>query len=114
MGASKRQIYNSSLMNMASYTSIKSIKMLLTNIHNMKRLAEMGDSVSASIVVDLLTAVSHQSLTEKQRQAVILKFFYRFTYEDIAEVMDVKSTYSVRKHIDGGLKKVRRVLGGDG
>ena len=113
MGAVKRQIFNSSLMNMANYNNIKSLQHLLGNIHNLEKLAEMGDSVSASIVIDLRGALVSDKLTEKQKQCLELKYEYKYTNKEIAEDMDLKSDNSVRKHLQGGLKRIRKVLGGD-
>lgn len=114
MGAVKRQIYNSSLMNMARYNNLNSLQHLLNNLNNLQRLAEMGDTVSASIVIDLKKALSSDKLTKKQHECLELKYLGKYTNNEIAEELNLKSDNSVRKHLQGGLKKIRRELGGDG
>jgi DNA-directed RNA polymerase specialized sigma24 family protein len=114
MGAVKRQVYNDSLMNMAKYNNLKSLQHLLNNLGNLEKLAEMGDSVSASIVVDLKGALSSDKLTEKQSECLKLKYQYKYTNNEIAEELNLKSDNSVRKHLQGAIKKIRRELGGDG
>jgi hypothetical protein len=113
MGAVKKDVYNSGLMNMANYKSIRKLKLLLGNMNNLLKIAEAGDSVAACIYIDLKDALNHPALTEKQRDCIVMKFIYKYTNKDITEALNVKSDNSARKHIEGGLKKMRKILGGD-
>jgi DNA-directed RNA polymerase specialized sigma24 family protein len=82
-------------------------------MNNLLALAEAGDSVATSIYIDLKDALNHPSLTQKQRDCLIMRYLHRYTNKEITEALNVKSDNSARKHIEGGLKKIRKILGGD-
>lgn len=49
------------------------------------------------------------ALTETQRVAVVLRHSFEWTYEEIAELLDV-SVSTVRNHLARGMEKLRRAL----
>jgi RNA polymerase sigma factor (sigma-70 family) len=51
-----------------------------------------------------------RSLSDVQRTAVVLHHSLAWTYQEIAELLDV-SVSSVRKHIERGMAKLRLTLG---
>ena len=113
MGAVKRQIFNSVLMNVSNYNNLKTLSSLLSNYHNLARLSELGDMVAASIYIDLRRALDSDSLTELQRKSLTLRYVYGYSVAEITKVLNVKSLTSVRKHLNGGLKRIRTFLGGN-
>ena len=52
---------------------------------------------------------SLQSLTERQREAIYLRFYGNLSYEDIAEVLNIK-TKATYKLISRALKKLKAVI----
>jgi DNA-directed RNA polymerase specialized sigma24 family protein len=51
-----------------------------------------------------------QELSEAQRAAVTLHYCFAWTYQEIADLLDVKVS-TVRNHLDRGVKKLRLALG---
>ena len=49
------------------------------------------------------------ALTEPQRVAVVLRHSFEWTYDEIAELLDV-SVSTVRNHLARGMEKLRRAL----
>ncbi len=51
-----------------------------------------------------------RDLSESQRTAVILRHSFAWTYQEIADLLDVKVS-TVRNHVDRGMRKLRLALG---
>lgn len=52
---------------------------------------------------------SLERLSERQRLAVVLRYSFGYTLDEIAQIMDISIT-SVQKHVERGLTKLRRGL----
>jgi DNA-directed RNA polymerase specialized sigma24 family protein len=97
------------LENLADYSSIPHLKHILNNIYQLKKLSEKGNQTALCIVIDIEIALKSTYLTEKQKKVLKMKFFGKETNDFIAEQMNISET-AVRKHIQGGLKRIQKLL----
>jgi predicted DNA-binding protein YlxM (UPF0122 family) len=96
-------------MSIADYSSRAHLINLLRNLDNLKSLAQTGDSVAASIYVDLTTVLSCGVLTEIQHKSIIAHYINRDALRDIAA--DFERNYdTIWKNINLGLKKISHAL----
>lgn len=106
----ERSNYNDELMALADYSDVKSLRLLYRRLDNLKSLAEFGDSVAASIVVDLETALFHpEVLTEKQRKCIIGHIVNHHTYRELEYDLEMNKS-TIHYHVNIGLKKLQSSL----
>jgi DNA-directed RNA polymerase specialized sigma24 family protein len=74
-------------MNKIDYENIRSIRALCRQYFNLKELARKGDTVAHSILLDIQAGIN--SLTQRQREAIMLSLIFSFTQSETAEVMGV-------------------------
>lgn len=98
------------LMNAASYKSKNSIIRLIKNIDNLKQLAIMGNAVAASIVIDLEDALANSKITSQQRKCIELIYIMGYSYEDVCQIFNYKSDYSITQYLNGGIKNIMKYL----
>lgn len=101
---------------------IKEIKNFLSNykakVNRLKRKCNKDNEFSvddfSSNSIDLDTNIFVKSLLEKlssqDREYIELYFFSNYTYEQITEIMPIKTKRGVKKRIDAILKKLRDTL----
>jgi DNA-directed RNA polymerase specialized sigma subunit len=99
------------LHNMANYNNYNNLIFLLQNYHNLRNMCYRGNQTAICICLDLELAMNNEYLTEKQKKALKLKFFYKETNAYISEEMNV-SENAVRKYIKGGIKRMSKILRG--
>lgn len=109
MGAVSIDTYNVQLMALADYNNQAKLKHLLRNFLNLHSLAEAGDSVAASIYVDLKTALFSTYLTELQRVCIYEHLVHKSTLSELAG--DIKKSEStIRQAVNGGIKNIQKAL----
>ena len=86
------------------------------NLHNTEELIEVIDTKAHSPMVTLskhernkIILQAIRSLTEKQRQVLILSYFHGHSYSEIAEKMDC-SISSVKTHMSRAVLKLAKTL----
>ncbi len=97
------------LDNVAQYESIAQLKHILKNMNNLRQMAEKGNQTAHAIWMDLDMALRNKYLTDKQRKVMYMKFIGKETNNYIAQEMNISET-AVRKHINGALKRIQRLL----
>lgn len=104
------QIYNIQLMSIADYKNVKKLRGLYKKFHYLGELARTGDTVAASIYIDLKTALYHEGvLTDMQRECIIGHLIEHSTYRELEpDLMIDKST--IHYHINIGLKRLQTAL----
>lgn len=102
--------YNDELMAIADYSDVRKLRFLYRRYNLLESLAEKGDAVAASIVIDLKTALFHPGvLSERQRECIIGHVINQFTYRDLEYDLGIdKST--IHYHVNIGLKRLQTVL----
>ena len=109
MGAVSISTYNVQLMAIANYGDAKQLKNLYRNYHNLDELSENGDTVAASIYIDLKTALHCNYLTELQRVCIMKHLIEKSTLREVSEDIN-KSSSTIRGAINGGLKRIMKSL----
>lgn len=99
------------LDNLADYTKIRRIKLMLSKIHELRKLAHSGNQTAHCIAIDLQNALESEKLTKKQRYALEQRFIMKETNTYIADQMKITES-AVRKHLEGGLIRLRKILNG--
>jgi len=104
------QHYNHELMQMADYSNVTRLRLLYRRLRQLEALAETGDMVAASIVVDLKTALFHPGvLTEQQRKCIIGHVVDHSTYRELEYDLQIdKST--IHYHVNIALKRLQTSL----
>lgn len=102
--------YNDELMALADYSDVRKLRFLYRKYNLLESLAETGDSVAASIVIDLKTALFHPGvLSERQRDCIIGHLVNQITYRDLEHDLKIdKST--IHYHVNVGLKRLQTIL----
>ena len=96
------------LDNLAKYESLVHLKHIMTKLNDLDKMSHKGNQTALCVVMDIERAIKN-SLTEKQKQVVILKYYHKETNDYIAEIMNV-SEMAIRKHLKGALKRISRFL----
>lgn len=98
--------YNAELMSIADYSNVLSLRNLYYKYNQLGELAYTGDTVAASIYIDLKTALHHPGvLTETQRKCIIGNLIQHSTFRELEpELLIDKST--IHYHINIGLKRL--------
>lgn len=111
MGAVQIETYNFGLMNIADYSNKTQLKNLLKNFSNLLELAQCGDTVAASIYVDLKESLdpTKQILTETQHNCIIRHFIQRMTLEEIS-ILEGNDATAVKYCIDRGILRIQAAL----
>lgn len=105
------ETYNVQLMCLANYTSEKSLKHLYRQLNSLIGLSDCGDSVAASITIDLQSALHSEYLTDLQKTCIQGHLIEKSTLKELAEDLG-KSTSTVSQAVTGGIKNVRKALNG--
>lgn len=102
--------YNHELMAIADYSDVRSLRLLYMKYRQIISLAEAGDSVAASIAVDLKTALFHPGvLTDQQRECIIGHVVNRYTFRELEYELQIdKST--IHYHVNIGLNRLQTSL----
>lgn len=109
MGAVQVEVFNQRLMNIANYDDLAQLRNLLANLHNLEALAVTGDSVAASIAVDLKAALDNGLLTCSQRRYLVLHFLDKEPYAQLARDYHLDEA-TIRAHILAAVKRLQQVL----
>lgn len=109
MGAVSRNVYNFQLMALADYTNKRLLKKMIGNYHNLKELAGCGDTVAASIFVDLKSAINSDYLTKVQKDCVIAVLISKQTYSEVASDRGRKES-SVVDAVNRGVANIQKAL----
>jgi DNA-binding NarL/FixJ family response regulator len=97
------------LFNFADYSSLKKLKLLLSSLEKLKTMAHSGNSMALCIFIDLTEALKSAKLTNRQQQCLHLRFVRGEQNNYIAEQLNITES-GVRKNIEGGLIRLRKVL----
>lgn len=104
---------NWDLLNSANYEefdSVKTMMCLYTALEKWAHWETCGDRVSASIFLDIKTAIYAEGvLTIKQREVVELICYYHFTQEMAAEYLRI-SQQAVNYRFDGAVSNIQKML----
>lgn len=90
---------------------VKDDTLVLTG--NFKISIEAWASTESSLEKEQLTNVlvtACDQLPERQREAVLLRYFEQFSFEEIGEIMDIGKIKSVRALIYRGIESLRELL----
>lgn len=109
MGAVHIDVAHESLMNLADYTTIPSLKKLYRNYHTFHKLALAGNTAAIVIWLDLKIALYSGALTSKQKYCLYYHLIEHETLIEIAEYYDT-GTSAVAGNVAGGLKRIIKVL----
>jgi DNA-directed RNA polymerase specialized sigma24 family protein len=97
------------LDNLANYKNLNAIKYLLLNIYKLEKAAYAGNQTAHCILMDIQIAMTHENLTEKQRETIYQKYVVGHNNVKIAEIMGVTEN-AIRKHLAGAIKRIRKIL----
>lgn len=115
MGHVKRQTFNEQLLSAIKYDDEQSVKNAIKRLIALEGLAERGDTVATSIMVDLKKALGMYGgsfldlLTPAQRQVIIRVLIDDETQSDVAKSMGI-SQQGVSYLMSGGLKRIVKFL----
>jgi hypothetical protein len=109
LGAVSIETYNIQLMTLADYDDAGKLKTLLQNYYNIEGLANCGDSVAASIIIDLKTSVDSDALTPLQRTCITGHLIQKSTLKEMSEDLQ-RSESTVRQAVAGGIKNIQKAL----
>lgn len=109
MGAVTIETYNTQLMTLADYSDTEKLKSLFRNYFNLLGLAECGDTVAASILIDLNVSIQSDTLTQLQRVCIIGHLMHKSTLRELSTDLN-KSESTIRQAISGGIKKIQKAL----
>jgi DNA-directed RNA polymerase specialized sigma24 family protein len=99
------------LHNIANYNNPNVIKYLLLNIQKLEKQSYAGNQTAHCILMDIQIAMTHEKLTEKQREAIYQKYVVGHNNVKIAEIMGVTEN-AIRKHLQGAIKRMIKILQG--
>jgi RNA polymerase sigma factor (sigma-70 family) len=97
------------LDNLADYTSLFKLKFLLSNLMKFHTMAESGNEVAHCISIDLTQALKSQKITNRQQQCLTMRYIDKETNTYIADQLNITES-AVRKNLEGGLKRIRKIL----
>jgi RNA polymerase sigma factor (sigma-70 family) len=97
------------LYNMANYESIIRIKMFLGQMLLLQKMSEQGIQTAQCIYMDLEQAIKSNKLTNRQQECLRMKYIDKETNVWIGNELGISES-AVRKNIEGGLKRVRKIL----
>jgi DNA-directed RNA polymerase sigma subunit (sigma70/sigma32) len=97
------------LDNLADYTSITKLKLMYQNIHKLETMMYGGNTTAQCIWIDLTEAMKSNKLTNRQKQCLELRYIFCETNVKIAEDLKIGES-GVRKNLEGGLKRIRKIL----
>lgn len=102
--------YSDELMALADYSDVRKLRFLYRKYTLLESLAESGDAVAASILIDLKTALFHPGvLSERQRDCIVGHLINQVTYRDLEHYLKIdKST--IHYHVNVGLKRLQTIL----
>ena len=101
---------NWDLLNSADYESHKGVKSLMVCYKLYERKMMQGDTVAASVWVDLKTAIyKPKLLTVKQMEVVELVCMHNMSLVAVAEYLKLDHT-SIRDRFDGAVGRVKKIL----
>lgn len=114
MGKSKREELNYNLLRSADYTNLYVLKRLIATINIIINLAESGDQVAMSILIDLKTVLGEYQreespLTDRQIFALRMSLIEGYSQAEVAAVLGVTQKW-VSKIILLGLEAIRKQL----
>lgn len=111
MGSVRIETYNLQLMNISDYYNLKTLKKLYKNYNNLSYLAQAGDSVAASVFIDLKTALDQNLnvLTEIQRHCIVDYYVHNYTLKELAYYYD-RDESTVLDNINAGIKRIQKAL----
>lgn len=109
MGAVSIETYNIQLMALADYNNKKKLKILFKNFYNLEGLAECGDTVAASICVDLKTALRSDCITDLQRTCIQGHLIEKSTLRELSSDLK-KSESTINQAVTGGIKNIQKAL----
>lgn len=113
MGAVKIDTYNHKLMNIADYSNKNHLKNLFKNYSNLEELSQCGDTVAASIFIDLREALDPANgiVTTLERTWMIMHYIDKLTMKEIASNFN-RDTSAVHYRIESGIRRVQAALEG--
>lgn len=97
------------LDNLADYKSITKIKLMLNTIYNLESMAYNGNQVALCIWIDLTEALKSPKLTNRQQQCLNMRYLQKENNIYIADQLSITES-AVRKNLEGGLKRIRKIL----
>lgn len=96
-----------SLLNLANYGNIRSIRRLLKRINELQRMAAVNQSAMC-IWIDLKEAMK-KAPTKRQQFCLILYYVCKETQQDIADELGL-SKQSIEAYLRGGERRIQRYL----
>lgn len=118
MGMGKRTNYNILLMNSVDYGDLGKLKRLLNQWLSLEKLADKGDQVAMSIMMDIKTCFGEYSksptlLTGKEIHLIRTILIDGYSQRELALEFGVtQKTISIR--VNNGLEKMAKMLKEDG
>jgi predicted DNA-binding protein YlxM (UPF0122 family) len=115
MGHVKRQTYNNELMTAVDYSTVTGIKNVIRRLLSFEGLAERGDTVAASVLVDIKKAIGTyggsllEILTPKQRYVIVEVLVNDKAQADVANDLDI-SQQGVSYLLGDGIKRIMKYL----
>ena len=105
------KMYEQLWLDIINYKNLKVLKQLYKNLHtgiNICNKTERGNTIFASIYIDLYTALD--ILTKKQHYCMLEYYIKGYTLKEIAFVLQV-TEQNIEKHINSAIKKISKHLG---
>ena len=97
---------NIALLNYADYTDERKLRQLISSYNALYALAQKGDTVAASIFVDLKNALYTEGvLSVSQRECIEMCVIDGTTQDDAAKILGV-SRETVKTHVKRGMTKI--------
>lgn len=109
VGAVTRNIYNFQLMQFADYSDLKKLRFLLERFYELEELGACGDSVAASIWIDLKTALNSDLVSKPQRECLVLVVINGHTLSEVAIKRDITEN-SVHGLVRRGIVSMQKAL----
>lgn len=101
---------NTALLNIQHYEDISKLKQILACYNQLYLLAENGDTVAASIYVDLkIVLFESELLTAVQKKTVVDYFIYGYNIVELAQRYG-RDTSTIHQNINKGVLKLQKAL----
>ncbi len=115
MGRVKRESYNEKLLNSVNYCNQGSVKSAIRRLIQLEGLARRGDTVAASIAIDLKNSIGIYGgellavLTPRQRRIIIDVLVNDKAQADVADKLGI-SQQGISCSLNAGLRRIVKFL----